>query len=101
MDPASPPGSGRCRSASEPCARRPSMTVGDSPIPFGASRWKGWKRRSLSGAEIAGPVLETTRTARPDVGGPGNPDGCGTEGRLVTRNQERYTAIHELLAAGE
>jgi transposase len=27
--------------------------------------------------------------------------GSGTEGRLVTRTQERHTAIHELLAAGE
>ncbi len=28
-------------------------------------------------------------------------DGCGIEGRLVTRTRERYAAIHELLQAGE
>jgi transposase len=39
-------------------------------------------------------------TAGPGI--PGAPaDGCGTQGRLVTRTQERYAAIHELLAAGE
>jgi transposase len=38
--------------------------------------------------------------ARPGI--PGGPDGtCSTQGRLVTRTEERYTAIHELLAAGE
>ncbi len=36
------------------------------------------------------------------TGMPGGPDGvCGTQGRLVTRTQERHAAIGELLAAGE
>jgi transposase len=36
------------------------------------------------------------------LGIPGGPDGaCSTQGRLVARTQERYAAIHELLAAGE
>jgi transposase len=36
-----------------------------------------------------------------DAAGLGIPGGPGGEGRLVTRTQERYAAIHELLAAGE
>jgi transposase len=40
-----------------------------------------------------------------DAAGPALPDGpdgqCGAEGRLVTRTRERYTAVHELLQAGE
>jgi transposase len=36
-----------------------------------------------------------------DADGLGIPGGPGGEGRLVTRTQERYAAIHELLAAGE
>jgi transposase len=36
------------------------------------------------------------------LGIPGGPDGaCSTQGRLATRTEERYAAIHELLAAGE
>jgi transposase len=41
-------------------------------------------------AEPAGPAIAA-----------GPADGCGIEGRLVTRTRERYAAIHELLAAGE
>jgi hypothetical protein len=38
--------------------------------------------------------------AGPDI--PDGPaDGCGTEGRLVTRTRERHAAVHELLQAGE
>jgi hypothetical protein len=38
----------------------------------------------------------------PDTPGPGaTADGCGPEGRLVTRTRERYADVHELLQAGE
>ncbi len=50
-----------------------------------------------AGQQAADPGQEATR---PDI--PAGPAGeCGTQGRLVTRTQERYAAIHELLAAGE
>ena len=50
-----------------------------------------------AGQQAAEPGQEAASPGMP--AGPG--DGYSTEGRLVTRTQERYAAIHELLAAGQ
>jgi transposase len=66
------------------CLKEPSP--GDAGSPPGSAEQDAAEHEP----EPAGPGIP---------GGP--PDGCGTEGRLVTRTRDRYAAIHELLQAGE
>jgi transposase len=66
------------------CLKQPAP--GDAASPPGSAG----QEPAARGQEPAGPGI------------PGGPaDGCGTEGRLVTRTRERHAAIHELLQAGE
>jgi transposase len=65
------------------CLNQP--VPGDGPGPPGTAEPAAEHEQEPAGPEIAG----------------GLADGCGIEGRLVTRTRERYAAIHELLQAGE
>ena len=64
----------------------------NEPVPAGAAGPPG--PAELDAAE------HEQEPAGPDILGR-LADGYGIEGRLVTRTRERYTAIHELLQAGE
>jgi Transposase/zinc-finger of transposase IS204/IS1001/IS1096/IS1165 len=62
------------------------------PAPGGAASPPG----------AAGQEADQHEQEEASLGIPGGPGGgCGTQGRLVARTQERHAAIHELLAAGE